>query len=129
MMDLSPGSSVSSSESISMFGRMPSPFFPSELLDPQAQHAPALGGEERELVAALQVIVVEERRQVDGRVIDGVLRTGLLGRASVGHERFHVDTCERRRHQPEHRERREPAAHRGLAGKHRTPAFLACLPI
>ena len=103
--------------------------FSHQLFDPQAQYAPTLGSEERELVATLQVVVVEECRQVDGRVIDGVLRTGLLSRASVSHERFHVDTRERRRHQSEHRERREPAAHRGLAGKHRTPAFLACLPI
>ena len=100
-----------------------------QLLDPQAQHAPALGGEERELVAALQVIVVEERRQVDGRVVDGVFRTGLLGLAGVGHEGLHIDTRERRRHQPEYRESRETASHRGLTGEHGAPALLAGLAI
>ena len=86
-----------------------------ELLDPQAEHAAALLREERELVAAHEVIVVEERRQPDRRVVDGVFAALLFSLDRVLEERVEVDACERRRQKTEHRKRREAAAHGRLA--------------
>ena len=90
-----------------------------QLLDPQTQNAAALLREERELVASLQVVVVQKRCQADGRVVDGVLAALALGVDGVRHELFQVDAHERRRQQAEHGQRGEAPAHGGLAGEHR----------
>ena len=100
-----------------------------QLLDPQTQNAAALLREERELVASLQVVVVQKRCQADGRVVDGVLAALALGVDGVRHELFQVDAHERRRQQAEHGQRGEAPAHGGLAGEHRGPPFFARLAL
>ena len=101
--------------------------FGHELLDPQTQHAAALLREERELVAALQVVVVQKRGQADGRVVDGVLAALALGVHRMLHELVQIDAHKRSRQQAEHRQRGEPPAHGRLAGEHRAPTLFASL--
>ena len=47
----------------------------------------------------------------------------------MGHELIQVDAGQGRRHQPEHRQGREAAAHGGLTGKYGAPALLTGHPV
>ena len=101
--------------------------FGHELLDPQAQNAPALGGEEAELIASCLVVVEQESRQLNGRVVDGVLAALELGVSRMRHELAQIDAGKRRGHEPEHGKRAETPAHRGLSVEHGQPALFAGL--
>ena len=101
--------------------------FGNKLLDPQAKHAAALLREEAELVASLQVVVVQESRQADGRVVDGVLAASALGLKGVRHELFQVDADKRGGQQAEHGQRAEAAADGGFAGEYGSPTLFASL--
>ena len=100
-----------------------------ELLDPKAQDAPALRREERELVAALKVVVVEERGEVDRRVVDGVLAAALFGVLRVGDELLQVDAGKCCGQKAEDRQRGEAPANGGLAVEDGQPTLFVRLAL
>ena len=100
-----------------------------ELLDPKAQDAPALRREERELVAALEIVVVKKRGEVDRRVVDGVLAAALFGVLRVGDELLQVDASECCGQKAEDRQRGEAPADGGLAVEDGQPALFVRLAL
>ena len=90
----------------------------------QRLHAPALRREEAELVAAVQVVVVQEACQRDGRVVDRVFAAHALGIFGVAQKAAQVDADERSAYQAEYRKRAEATANGRLAKEACAPAFI-----
>ena len=98
--------------------------FGDELLNPKAKHASTFRREETELVAAVQVVVIQEAGQCNGGVVDGVFAADAFGVFGVAQKTAQVDADERGGYQAEYRKRAEAAANGRLAKEACAPTFV-----
>ena len=98
--------------------------FGDELLNPKAKHASAFRREETELVAAVQIVVIQEAGQCNGGVVDGVFAADAFGIFGVTQKAAQVDADECSGHQAEYRKRAEAAANGRLAEEACAPTFV-----
>ena len=98
-----------------------------QLLNPQTQNAAALGCEERELVAIVAVVVVQERCQLNCGIVQVIGAAHLFGNARLFHKRVQTNAHQRRWKQAENRKRRVTTTHGRLAVQNVAPVFLVRL--